>query len=415
VPRDVLLAVVFALVAAAFRLPGLGFPPNEYFDEVYHAVSARQYLGGQAPVEWVHPPMAKLLISLGVAAFGYHSWAWRLAPALAGILLAPIFFLLARQVLETRRAAVLATVLLLCDGVYLVQSRIAMTNIFAVLFQTSAVLCVVRGARQERLSLRALLASGLFFSLALATRWTTLFAAGLLFLVLLALRGRRLLRVRELAACAAAFVLLPVVLYVVSYLPLGTLRPGLVPWHSLGDLWALQKEVFAYHSHLNASHPYFSTWWTWPFLYRPTWYFFKNEFGMIRGIVAIGNPALWWVSVPVTLWALVTGLVQREPRRLFGAIGFCCLYLPWGISPRTLNYGHYLFEAIPYVCLVLGLLLDRHWDDRFGLAARAYLLLVALLFLFFTPLLMGLPLPTSWFYFRVGRAIGPWSWFRSWI
>ena len=69
-------------------------------------------------------------------------WAWRLAPALAGIALAPIFFLLARRTLPTERAAVLATVLLLTDGVYLVQSRTAMTNIFAVLFQVASALFV---------------------------------------------------------------------------------------------------------------------------------------------------------------------------------------------------------------------------------------------------------------------------------
>ena len=39
--RDLCLALLLALVAAAFRFPGLHFPGKEYFDEVYHAVSAR--------------------------------------------------------------------------------------------------------------------------------------------------------------------------------------------------------------------------------------------------------------------------------------------------------------------------------------------------------------------------------------
>ena len=66
-----------ALLAALFRLPGLGYPGEEYFDEVYHAKTARQYLNGEAPTEWVHPPTAKLLIAAGVALFGYEPWAWR--------------------------------------------------------------------------------------------------------------------------------------------------------------------------------------------------------------------------------------------------------------------------------------------------------------------------------------------------
>jgi hypothetical protein len=93
------MPVVLAVVAALFRLPWLGNPPVEVFDEVYHAKSALQYLQGVPPTDWVHPPTAKLLIAVGVWAFGYNSWAWRLMPALAGIALAPVFYLLARQAL----------------------------------------------------------------------------------------------------------------------------------------------------------------------------------------------------------------------------------------------------------------------------------------------------------------------------
>jgi dolichyl-phosphate-mannose--protein O-mannosyl transferase len=176
--RNLLLALALAVAAAAFRLPRLGFPPEEIFDEVYHAKTARQYLKGEPPVEWVHPPTAKLLIAAGVALFGYHPWAWRLPPALAGIALVPVFFLLARRVLPSERAAVLASLLLLADGVYLVQSRIAMTNIFAVLFQLSAALCVLRGCLGERMSALGMLSAGISFGLALSTRWTSLWAAG---------------------------------------------------------------------------------------------------------------------------------------------------------------------------------------------------------------------------------------------
>ncbi|HEX6737056.1 MAG TPA: phospholipid carrier-dependent glycosyltransferase [Vicinamibacteria bacterium] len=413
--RDLLIAVAFAVAAAVFRLPGLGLPAEEVFDEVYHAKSALQYLQGEPPVEWVHPPLAKHLIAVGVKLFGYQAWAWRLMPALAGIALAPVFYALARSVLPTRRAAVLAGVLLLSDGVYLVQSRIAMTNIFAVLFQVTAVLLAVRLIAVEPLPVGGMAALGVCLGLALATRWTSLWATGFVGLILLATRRLRLLRPRELALLVMAFVAIPVVIYVVSYLPLPVLRPGLEPWnHEMAKLWDLQKEVWNYHAHLQAEHPYFSKWYTWPWLYRPTWYHFKIEDGYIRGIVALGNPALWWLSVPVTLWALVTGAQARDPRRLFTGLGFVCLYLPWGFSPRTLNYSHYLFEAIPYACLSLGLFLDELWSqDR--LLAVGYLALVVALFLFFFPFLAGVPIPQDWYYFNLGRGIRPWTWFPTWV
>jgi dolichyl-phosphate-mannose--protein O-mannosyl transferase len=307
-------------------------------------------------------------------------------------------------------------VLLLCDGVYLVQSRIAMTNIFAVLFQVLSALLLVRVLRTERLPVPGMLALGVSLGFAISTRWTSLWAMAFLGGVLLAVRRARLFRPRELALTAVAFAAVPLAIYYASYLPLVTLRPGLPPWHGWRDLWALQVEVWNYHAHLNAEHPYFSKWWTWPWLYRPTWYHFEQAEGTIHGIVAIGNPALWWVSVPVSLWALVSGLRARDFARTFSGAGFFALYLPWGASPRTLNYNHYLFEAIPYACLSLGLLLDRYWDDpRMKALARAYVGLVILLFLFFYPFLAALPVPQGWYYKDLGRGVRPWTWFPKWV
>jgi len=406
--RDLVLCLLLAITAAAFRVPRLGLPDEEIFDEVYHAKTALEYLNGQSPTEWVHPPTAKLLIAIPVYFMGYHAWAWRLAPALAGILLAPVFFLLARRVVGSERGALLATVLLLSDGVYLVQSRIAMTNIFAVLFQVSAALFAARAATAPRLPWRDMLGLGLALGLALSTRWTSLWAWGFLGLVLLVAHGRRLLSLRAAAQLLLAFVVIPVLLYVASYIP------WMAQGHALSELWPLQKAIWRYHAGLVATHPYFSKWYTWPWLYRPTWYFYRQTGDLVSGIVAIGNPALWWASLPVTLWALVTGLRARDPRRLFAAGGFLLMYLPWGVSPRTLNYSHYLFEAIPYACLSLGLLLDRSWDGPQRRWARLYLGVVIFLFLYFLPVLIGLPFPARWFFLNLG-GFKPWTWFPTWV
>jgi dolichyl-phosphate-mannose-protein mannosyltransferase len=456
--RDLVLALFLAVVAAAFRLPRLGFPPDEVFDEVYHAKTAQQYLNGEAPTEWVHPPTAKLLIAVGIAAFGYESWAWRLAPALAGIALAPVFFLFARRVLPTERAALIASTLLLADGVYLVQSRIAMTNIFAVLFQVAAALFIVRAARQDKLPWTDMLAAGLFLGLALSTRWTSLWATAFLGCTLLAYRRARIFRIREQLLVVTAFAALPAALYLLSYLPYMLQQDK-----SVGYVVQWQAAIWQYHSHLNATHPYFSKWWTWPWLYRPTWYYFTSLDGWTHGIIAIGNPALWWASVPVSLWALARGLRLQDPRlglggllalllgiacfagggagegfgmllglagvalvgagrprvrdtvALFTGAGFFALYLPWGISPRTLNYSHYLFEAIPYACLSLGLLLDRHWNGRSRPLAIGYVALVLFLFVLFFPMLTALPVPQELFNQTLVGSVRLWTWFPSWI
>ncbi len=426
------------LVAALFRLPGLGYPGEEYFDEVYHAKTALQYLNGESPTEWVHPPTAKLLIAIGVSLFGYHPWAWRLVPALAGTALAGVFLLLARRVLASERAAVLATTVLLCDGVYLVQSRIAMTNVFAVLFQLLSALLVLRAADARRLRVGPTLAAGLALGLALSTRWTSLFAAAFLGLVFLTLRVywrrapappaaasvspaplERGSLLGEAALVVAAFVWVPAALYVLSYLPwMAQAHPaGLVEWwHRLGDVVRVQRDIWSYHANLRATHTYFSPWWTWPFLYRPAWYFWWSGAHVVRGIIAIGNPAIWWASLPAAGWALVSGLRARDPRRLFIGCGFFLLYLPWGLSPRTLNFSHYLFEAIPYACLALGMLLDRSWDGPRRPIATLYLAVTVGLFVVFLPFLTAMPVDARLWAFRFFRGGGGiWTWFPTWI
>src|SRR6185436_460435 len=109
----------------------------------------------------------------------------------------------ARRALASERAAIVATTCLLCDGVYLVQSRIAMTNIFAVLFQVAAALFVVRAATSDPLPVGDMTAAGVCLGLALSTRWTSLWAEGFLGLVLLAWRRARLLRLRAVVGLAA--------------------------------------------------------------------------------------------------------------------------------------------------------------------------------------------------------------------
>jgi dolichyl-phosphate-mannose--protein O-mannosyl transferase len=410
--RDLALALLLLLAAAAFRFPRLWFPPEEIFDEVYHATAALSYLRGEMPVEWVHPPTSKILISFGVALFGYDSWGWRLAPAVCGTLLAPIFFFLARRVLPSERAAVLASLLLVLDGVYLVQSRTAMTNIFAVLFQVLAALCLVRVAGRDRLSVPGMLLLGLSLGLALSSRWTSLWATGFLGLALLAARRTRIFRPREILLTCLAFAVLPACIYVAAYWYYPAIRPT-----SLEHLWNTQKGIWNYHATLNATHAYFSPWYTWPWLVRPTWYYYKHDAAnlYVYGIVALGNPALWWASVPVSLAALVTGARARDWRRLFAGMGFALLYLPWGLSPRTLNFSHYLFEALPYACLSLGYFVDRGLaSPRWRGPAVAYVTLAALLFLFFVPILTAYPLPL-WLFNNEWLGRNPWLWFSTWV
>jgi dolichyl-phosphate-mannose--protein O-mannosyl transferase len=431
------------------------------------------------PTEWVHPPLAKLFILVGVYVNGMTSYGWRIAPLIAGSLMLPVFYVLARNVIPSRRWALVATALLSMDGVYFVQSRTAMTNIFATLFQIATMtafwLYWKSSSREKPLQNQHWLAiTGVCLALALATRWTSLWTFGTVWLLVLvryllptiwrepvpALAGVpaaapppaaqaptpiEALATETLAEPAAGsetaappvpvaaatgpedgtyrwawdlprfhvgfwaltvFYLLglPIIVYAISYLP----------FHWQGHDWAeiirTQRDIWNYHANLRDPHPYYSAWYTWPFLYRPTWYYFKGlADSTLAGIDAIGNPAIWWASLIGVGWAFWTGLQRREGNWLFAVVVWFFMYLPWAVSPRILNYSHYYFEAIPYAVIAITLLVRDLWQSSKAERSVAALYLASCvgLFVFFYPLWSGLPVPSWFFYWHI--------WFPKWV
>ena len=95
------------------RVPGLGRPgqiaPNSpfVFDELYFANDARDDLSGRDYLD-PEPPLAKLIIALGIKLFGFDSFGWRFMPALFGSAIVPLMYLLARQLVPIRFFAICA-------------------------------------------------------------------------------------------------------------------------------------------------------------------------------------------------------------------------------------------------------------------------------------------------------------------
>jgi dolichyl-phosphate-mannose--protein O-mannosyl transferase/Gpi18-like mannosyltransferase len=380
---DWLIILGLSVISFCVRVFYLRFPEEMIFDEVYHARAAGEYLRGINPFEWVHPPLAKLLIASGVNIFGLNSFGWRIMPVIFGTFFIPVMYILGKSLFGRRSLGVVAALLVSLDGVFFVQSRTAMTNIFATFFQLTAVmffwLYFQHDYHQEKKT-RAytfLALSGLFISLALASRWTSMgalaFILGALIWYKFFFRAslRELIRgnfsslggsfnVKEIPfwiLVIVCFAILPVLIYIIAYIPYLSLN------HTVEDIWNMQKGIFSYHKNLRDPHPYYSEWYTWPFLTRPTWYYFRDfKNGTMGGIIALGNPAIWWSSIFATIFVIYQGIKEKKSALLYVGLGFIVLYLPWAVSPRIKNFSHYLFEAIPYACLSLTYIVGYMWD-----------------------------------------------------
>ncbi|MDR7562730.1 MAG: phospholipid carrier-dependent glycosyltransferase [Armatimonadota bacterium] len=394
--RSVWGVVLLLLVAATLRFWRLGEPPKQFFDEIYYARTAQEYLTGQPLYEWTHPPLSKLLLAGSVRVFGFTPWGWRFASALAGVLAIAVLHALGCAVFQDSRKGFVVGVLGTVDSLLLVESRIAKPEIFLLLFCTAAYAAWWTGLRTRRPGWY--LVAALCAGAAAATKWTGLTSVGILLVAsLLALRRG------ELPAPGlnfAALLLLPAVPYAASYLP------HLLRGESLADLLRLHENMYRYHSTLVATHPYASRWWTWPLLLRPMWYHYEVQSGIMTGIFAVGNPAVWWAILPAV------GLVARRAlstgpwRDVFILLGFLSSYLPYAFIGRLLFIYHML-PALPFAYLAIAEALEGV-EERVGKEwVRAYLLLATTIFAFQLPVLVAYPVPARWLRW--------WIWMPTWV
>jgi dolichyl-phosphate-mannose-protein mannosyltransferase len=125
---DTVIISALLIVAAITRFYHLGHPAEIVFDEVHFVAQGRHYLHGESFLD-PHPPLAKLVIALGILIFGDHPWSWRVGNATLGTAMVGITYLLVRRMSGSRLAGALAGAIILCDGMYLVDSHYAVIDI----------------------------------------------------------------------------------------------------------------------------------------------------------------------------------------------------------------------------------------------------------------------------------------------
>ena len=156
-----LAALAVGLLAGLVRFVRLDLPAGRIFDEIYYSCDAEQLLAfgvetqtlgdvddpavaarcqtveGAPGAFVVHPPLGKWAIALGIRLFGASELGWRFAAAVAGTLTVVVLVRLARRMTGSTVLGCLAGLLLTFDGLHVVQSRIAMLDVFLVLWTTA--------------------------------------------------------------------------------------------------------------------------------------------------------------------------------------------------------------------------------------------------------------------------------------
>lgn len=384
---------------------------SSYFDEIYHARTAYEHLRGVYPYEVSHPPLGKVILSLGIRLFGMTPLGWRCMGALFGVAMLPLMWDLLRRMFRDDRVALCGTALLACDFMHLTQTRIATIDSFATLFILLMYLFLYRYFTEGRL--RHLAACGVAFGVGAATKWTCLYAgAGLG--VLWALHwvfqgvqahrdgdGRRYVRrlILNIGFCLVFFALVPGMIYYASYYPYGAAR-GL---HGAGMYFTReyaaivlenQRFMFTYHAGLVATHPYSSRWWQWLLDLRPILYYLSYGDGTVSTIGAFVNPLLCWGGL-LALPVLAYRAVRHDRTALFLLVGYLAQVLPWVFISR-LTFEYHYFAATLFLVLALGYVFDRlRQRGSFGIV-YVFTAASGALFALFYPVLTGVTISRSY-------------------
>ena len=424
ISRDWAYALGFGLLGLVLRLWNLDSPKGKIFDEIYYATNAHSLLQNGVEIDSknglaqfiVHPPTGKWLIAAGIKVFGYNEFGWRFASALVGAISIVLMYFTAKKLFNNQLLSLFATALISLDGLHLVHSRIALLDIFLLLFIQIAVLAFLNSRYWI---------SALALGLACSVKWSGLYVLIALAFYVLILDFRRnrylgsqfpfreMLR-KNLVIRFLQFGAFPFIIYIASWFSWFTSNNGWDRKYSsnpLLSLWHYHAEILNFHTKLTDAHPYSANPWSWLIQGRPTSFFYatpKNCGGAScsQEILAMGTPILWWAATLALLVTIGFWISKRELQAEILLVVISASYLPWfAIQERTM-FSFYAIAFEPFILLTLVYVLSKILKNQRKMAV-AFTSIILINFLYFLPIFLGLPITYNSWHDRM--------WLPSWI
>ncbi|MGD1851647.1 MAG: phospholipid carrier-dependent glycosyltransferase [Cyanophyceae cyanobacterium] len=434
------LGLIFAL-SLAMRFWKIGQFNTLVFDEVYFAKFADNYLT-QTPFFDAHPPLSKYIIAVGIW-IGSHipigrdtmndavgtlrtTFSYRWLNGLVGSFIPLVLWAIAWELSRSWRLATIAAALLAMDGLFLVESRYGLNNIYLVLFGLLGQYCFLKvlatfnpqqdlGRSRQKKRRAWFTLAGLFLGATVSIKWN---GAGFWFVPWSFWLTAKLyhwwthrksppkptpqteqwrsplnfLAQISVVSMGLYLVLVPAVLYCWLWIPHLLLNPD-------RNLWDVNLAILNVHQNVggNDIHPYCSPWYSWPLLLRPLAYFYARVADpnspldydnlkpdipdgvspVIFDVHAMGNPILWWLSVlalAIAAAGLAQYLWQRRPLNpvrlsnsswflLFTLGNYSGNLLLWLRVTRCTFLYHYM-GALTFAILTLAWMVNRCLDHR---------------------------------------------------
>lgn len=438
------------------------FRNSTYFDEIYHARTAYEFVHGLGVYEWTHPPLGKVFISLGIMLFGMNPFGWRIAGTVFGILMVPVIYIFGKKMFGKTWLAAAVCLLFTFDFMHFAQTRIATIDVYVTFFIMLMYLFMYLYYRTSFYDTKLsktfvpLGLCGITMGLAIASKWTGIYASvGLAIIFFITLHRRyseyryamknpagetngishrhiidsfKPNALKTIGFCCIFFVVVPLLIYVASYIPYLHTEGA----QGLKTIIDNQKSMLTYHGKtvLGSTHPYSSKWYEWIIMKRPIWYFSGTVSSNIKeGISAFGNPAVWWVGIPAFLGCIYFAAVKKSKAALFLIIGYLAEIVSW-IPITRLTFIYHYFPSVPFITMMIVYCIYEIYNSVIAadngntageinaviskrartviISTAVYVVIAIVLFAMFYPVLSGQPVNVDY--------VKNWlKWFDSWV
>src|SRR5574344_110107 len=398
------------------------FDNSTYFDEVYFAQTAYQFIHGKVGYENVHPPLGKLIQAIPILLFGRMTpFTWRFAGNVFGILILIVMFALALELFGKRKYAFIATLILSLETFHFAHTRIGTVDTYLVFFTMLAFYFILKFIKRKGLmeivSERSFrfrrksiikkdtnnffvviaktfwddiyfILSGICFGAAVSTKISGLFGGiALLIIYIIYLIKSKESFAKWMFRGLLYFVCIPIAIYICSF----TAFPATTRAAEPRDVVEQTEMLYQYHSTLVATHPYSSPWYTWPLTIKPILYAYDVVGNSTGRILATGNPAIFWTAAVAMVILLYYVFIKHEKRAIFILVAFLSLWIPYAFITRIMFLYHFFPASIFYI---LGLVYFFFAHDQNKIIGRIILpLLIAVIFftfVFYYPTISGL-------------------------
>jgi dolichyl-phosphate-mannose-protein mannosyltransferase len=429
--RPVVVIAVVTLLGGWLRFVHLSNPPGYVFDEVYYPKAACILLGWSNKTctidssdekywreqkwdvgSWVHPPLGKWEIAMGIKLFGMREFGWRVSSAVAGTLVVLLTAVLAQLLFGSVVWTGFAGLLMAVEDLNVVMSRTGLLDIHLELWLVLAFVLILLDRRwiEHRQAVRDELsdaepppdpalapdpalpspperprpvlspiwrpwrfAAGVAIGAACAVKWSGAFALFALLIIACMWEASRRHRdgvrwgsaigralTRESFGIVVALLVVPLAVYMITW----------IPWlHHFGWSWTgwVQNQAATWDFHhtgiewtkldpktglMTPTHPYYARPWKWLPLLRPISFYAQDVEGGTEQILAIGNPFIFWMSIIAIPYVAFAWRRLRDWRTGFIVVAFAGQYLPWFVQTRP-TFFFYVLPLVPFMILAV--------------------------------------------------------------